>query len=637
MDREINFKIKVSKEGKNPADEFRDISKEAKIAEAATKKAMGEYEKATNAAAKAQENLAKVSADKSKNMVEGWKKLGEGAVALGRGIGLAGVATSESMEKAIKQFARFEAGVQLFKGFADSIEGARKIWATYTAASKAAAAADTAAAAAAALRSRASMGAGVAGAASGAVSGAGAAAGGAAALGGAGAAAGGLAALAAAALPVITALAIVAAVAFTLGAIFPKFGKSMRELITGTDEAAEAAKKTSETYKKVSESLDSWRKENAQEREQTQAVSSWSKEKSTLTMQAAGMSPLAIAQQKKEEALARLGKAQATFNETNTNLNQVSSATFNEKAPEDKGYFQKNTSEKWGHFFGSGKTEEQQGHEARKQEFNKFKEINVGRANTNNANAKTDLDAAREEAKEAIKAAAEEERKAKQTAAQEALKSEQERAKEGEKQLRSAQEKTKTEQDGLKAVRDKLKAEQDRLKSAQERFVDLDPLERKKVVEAQQKANRGEELSKEDRDRLRGDGLNQDLIESDTAKKVAKLSAEEQAYFGNQNAKVSAAQTEEQNLSKQVEEAKASEAKLSSALDSLNAAVAEKEQGMKDVEAQIKSSAQWEASALLKIMQENREEVIREVQAQQKLQNHNARINQNATINGGGK
>ena len=65
----------------------------------------------------------------------------EGVAQLGRGITLLGVVAEKDMEKAVRTFAKFEAGVNVIKGLTNIIDSGRKAWEAYRVAAEAAAAA----------------------------------------------------------------------------------------------------------------------------------------------------------------------------------------------------------------------------------------------------------------------------------------------------------------------------------------------------------------------------------------------------------------------------------------------------------------------------------------------------------------
>jgi len=623
--RDIVFKIKSESDGK-AVQEMQAIGKAAKESGDLTKKAMAEVASATKVAEKAAEELAKAQAAKGQQLTEGFKKMGEGLVGLGRSIGLAGVATSENMESAIKLFARFESGVQLFKGLADSVEGARKIWSVYTAASKAAAAADTAAAAAAMLRSRASAGAGVASAGAGLVSGGASAAGGVAA--GAGAA-GGLAAVAAAAAPLVIALVAVAAVLAVVSAIFPSFGKALWNLVTGTNEVAEAQKKAADRTKQGIENHEENQKRVAAMHRDNDAIQNFQSEQDVLNGQAAGKSPAELAQERLARAKADYANKQAAFDQAEERKKYV------EEQYAAAGTVRAGTAD--GGWFGASQKDLDAKAKADAQARQAGLTTSLLDAKGESATNAERLGSSRNELKEAIKAAAEEEARAKQAQAQKDLKSDQEKTANAEKQLKASQDRVKAEEDGLKAVRDKAKAEQDRLKSAQEKFVDMDPLQRKALVAARQKADAGGELDKRERDLLRGDGLNQDAIDADTAAKVKKLSPEEMGYFAQQQKNVNNADADVKAKESSFAAAKAKEKDLQAAVDSLTATAEKSEAAMKEAEELVARVPQAAAQAIKTFVYQTTDGVKRELEAKSSYENDKAASGRKAAANGGAK
>lgn len=76
-----------------------------------------------------------------------------GVTQLGRGITLLGVVAEKDMEKAVRTFAKFEAGANVIKGLTGIIDSGRKAWEAWRVAAEAAAAARTASAAAGLLSS----------------------------------------------------------------------------------------------------------------------------------------------------------------------------------------------------------------------------------------------------------------------------------------------------------------------------------------------------------------------------------------------------------------------------------------------------------------------------------------------------
>jgi hypothetical protein len=248
--RDVVFQISAKVDGPSPKQVFDDSAAASKAAaasakayakdlqaalkEAATtaKSAQKEVAAAQQAAAKASQEYAKATQGSNKEVGEGIKKMAEGFIALGRAVGFAGVATSKDMEAAVRVFARFQAGAEVFKGVLDVVEGANKVWQTYTTIKKAAAAADAAQAAASMVSARASAMAGAASAAGGVAG----------AVGGAGGAAGAIGGIMAALGPIGLALAA--------------FGIAVAAITFFMDDSAEQAKRAAEKWKKVVENSD---------------------------------------------------------------------------------------------------------------------------------------------------------------------------------------------------------------------------------------------------------------------------------------------------------------------------------------------------------------------------------------------
>ena len=594
-DREVNFIIKTQhQEITKTKVALDDAALAAKKLAVEAKKLEKEQSTAANNLRKSTEALAKAEERRSKDTVEGLKKLGEGAVAFGRAIGLAGVATSQNMEAAIRLFAKFESGVQIFKGIADSVEGARKIWLAYTAVSKAAAAADVAAAAAAAARAKASAGAGVAGsAAGGAVAGA--------AGGGIGAYIAGMMGGAVAALkaivvkivaflaPLVAIAAAVSAVLIGIISIFSKdFRTGLKLWITGHDELKEHQDKLAKSYQSALTTFDEYQEAEKRKAETNKAVRDWSDKREDLQMTAAGATPAQIAAAQKDRAQARFNEAQAAFNQID---NQVRQSNGQDPA---------------GHL------------------------IQLGQR----ATASDNLQAARKELEDSIKNAASEQTKAAQGAASKLLKIEQDKLAANEKALQSATEKANKEREGLEAVKQKVQQERDRLKSAQERFVDMNPQERAKLVAASKKAEQGQDLTKDERDLLRGDGLNQAEIDKDTANKVKGLNKDELAYFNRQNKVVADAEKEQADQQKKVNELEAAEKKLRAAVDSSAKTIETAEAAVKKLEEHAAGEPARVAELLLKIQAQSEARLLSEVNSRLSLEDGRKRANTNAAMGG---
>ena len=594
-DREVNFIIKTQhQEITKTKVALDDAALAAKKLAVEAKKLEKEQSTAANNLRKSTEALAKAEERRSKDTVEGLKKLGEGAVAFGRAIGLAGVATSQNMEAAIRLFAKFESGVQIFKGIADSVEGARKIWLAYTAVSKAAAAADVAAAAAAAARAKASAGAGVAGsAAGGAVAGA--------AGGGIGAYIAGMMGGAVAALkaivvkivaflaPLVAIAAAVSAVLIGIISIFSKdFRTGLKLWITGHDELKEHQDKLAKSYQSALTTFDEYQEAEKRKAETNKAVRDWSDKREDLQMTAAGATPAQIAAAQKDRTQAPFNEAQAAFNQID---NQVRQSNGQDPA---------------GHL------------------------IQLGQR----ATASDNLQAARKELEDSIKNAASEQTKAAQGAASKLLKIEQDKLAANEKALQSATEKANKEREGLEAVKQKVQQERDRLKSAQERFVDMNPQERAKLVAASKKAEQGQDLTKDERDLLRGDGLNQAEIDKDTANKVKGLNKDELAYFNRQNKVVADTEKEQADQQKKVNELEAAEKKLRAAVDSSAKTIETAEAAVKKLEEHAAGEPARVAELLLKIQAQSEARLLSEVNSRLSLEDGRKRANTNAAMGG---
>lgn len=168
----------------------------------------------------------------NKQLEKGLNQAASGVTAMVRGFALLGVASEQDLEKAVRAFAKIEAGIQVVQGVASFVKGATKAWQGYTAAVTAAGIAQNALGAKSALGA---AGAGAANAAGGAaISGAGAGAG---AVGASGAAAvGGVGLTIGAA---VAAIAAVGTVIWELGEIASETGPKVGGL-TDTIGSAEA-------------------------------------------------------------------------------------------------------------------------------------------------------------------------------------------------------------------------------------------------------------------------------------------------------------------------------------------------------------------------------------------------------------
>ncbi len=136
---------------------FKESEKMRKADFASVMKSLDAEEKARKKAFADQEKVAKQSAATIKashaQLKSSFEQVATGIGHIARAAVLFGVAEEESVEKAMKSLAKFQAGMDAIKGTWAIIDGGVKAWQAYTAAAKAAAAANVAVAATQALSS----------------------------------------------------------------------------------------------------------------------------------------------------------------------------------------------------------------------------------------------------------------------------------------------------------------------------------------------------------------------------------------------------------------------------------------------------------------------------------------------------